>query len=314
MRARDFVQPLAQEPAQRSIGEILTWLQSGVPVAYQDAAGWRYVRPIDAVAAPDTRQLCDVPSVPLATVDASTELDFEQLASHELLGVTSGERLVGAIHCHEILVQSAKLANGDAAALLALSVRERLMPRLLHDLGNALTVGALVRGSTDDEDADGIAKAVAHAADLVRNMRRLYASQPTPPALFDLPALGRRLEPMLRLAARPSQLVLTTEGKAEIHGEAWRLERVLLNLVLNASEASERGRVQVDVASHGGQAHITVDDDGPGFTLRPSSDPGLRGHGLGVVRRQIALLAGEVFVSTSPLGGARVRIALPVAD
>ena len=73
MLARDLLQPLAEQTANRSVAEIASWLAEGVPVAFADADGWRYVRPSDAVSAPRTRQLCDVPSVPLPTVDVAAQ-------------------------------------------------------------------------------------------------------------------------------------------------------------------------------------------------------------------------------------------------
>ncbi|MEQ9318296.1 MAG: ATP-binding protein [Polyangiaceae bacterium] len=313
MLARDLLQPLAEQTANRSVAEIASWLAEGVPVAFADADGWRYVRPSDAVSAPRTRQLCDVPSVPLPTVDVAAQLDVEQLATQELLGVTSDSRLIGAIDCRRALMEAAKLTNGDATTLLGVTVRERLVPRLLHDLGNALTVATLsgALGATED---DGLTEAMEHATRLVDNMRRLYVSESTPPGPFEVADVAHRLEPMLRLAAKPARFSMRRAGIGSIFGASWRLERILLNLVLNASEAADDGRVEVEVVTDTDVIRIDVDDDGPGFRERPGQDDDLRGKGLTVVRRQVALLAGEVALSTSPIGGARVTLTFPRSD
>lgn len=310
MLAGDLLQPLAEQPANRSVGEIASWLRDGVPVAFADVDGWRYIRSTDAVTAPWTRQLCDVPSVPLPTVDVHTELDLEQLAAQDLLGVTSDARLIGAIDCRRVLTDAAKLANREASELLALTIRERLMPRFLHDLGNALTVATL-GGALASGEGEGLAEIMDHTTRLVEHMRRLYVTEPSTAAPFDVAEVARRLEPMLRLAARPSSFTMRCDGQGEIFGAAWRLERILLNLVLNATEAAGEGRVEIGLVTEAGCVRIEVDDDGPGFQARPSDDDRLRGNGLHVVRRQVALLAGEVTLGTSPLGGARITLTFP---
>jgi signal transduction histidine kinase len=220
---------------------------------------------------------------------------------------------VGAIDCTKVLVDAAKLANGDASALLALTIRERLMPRFLHDLGNAVQVATLA-DQLDDSEVAGFQEAMVHAGRLIEHMRRLYVSEPAEVAPFDPVELAQRLEPMLRLAAHPSSFQLCVGRAGTLHGAPWRLERVLLNLVLNASAATGEGRVQLDVGRKKDAVVIEVDDDGPGFVPCYRDDPGLRGHGLGVVRRQVALLGGEVALGASPLGGARVTLRFPCLD
>ena len=172
-----------------------------------------------------------------------------------------------------------------------------------------LLSGAL--GATED---DGLTEAMEHATRLVDNMRRLYVSESTPPGPFEVADVAHRLEPMLRLAAKPARFSMRRAGIGSIFGASWRLERILLNLVLNASEAADDGRVEVEVVTDTDVIRIDVDDDGPGFRERPGQDDDLRGKGLTVVRRQVALLAGEVALSTSPIGGARVTLTFPRSD
>lgn len=104
--------------------------------------------------------------------------------------------------------------------------------------------------------------------------------------------------------------------------------QVLVNLISNAEQAigsaRDYGQIAVRVAQANGKQEILLDDDGPGiqpelrskifdpfFTTRRSSG----GSGLGLT---IALVivkehGGTIEAQTSPLGGARLRILLPVA-
>lgn len=117
---------------------------------------------------------------------------------------------------------------------------------------------------------------------------------------------------------------------AVVDGDPRRLEHAVANLVRNACQAASasasRGRVRVRWAAGGdGRARITVEDDGPGvdpeiasrifepfFTTKATGEG--TGLGLAVVHGVVDGLGGSVEVDRSPLGGARFRLFLPLAD
>lgn len=112
----------------------------------------------------------------------------------------------------------------------------------------------------------------------------------------------------------------------QVSGDPGLLERLVVNLVQNAlAHAQETVRVSVS-RGEGGQAVLTVDDDGPGVPedrrddifdrfvrLDPSRERGLGGVGLGlaIVAEIVHAHGGTVEVSDAPGGGARFVVELP---
>jgi two-component system, NtrC family, sensor histidine kinase HydH len=102
-----------------------------------------------------------------------------------------------------------------------------------------------------------------------------------------------------------------------------RLRQVLMNLALNALEATPKGgRVRVEAGREGTDVFFAVEDSGPGiepaarsrlfepfFTTKPSGS----GLGLAIVHAIVTQHGGAVRITDSALGGARFAVALPRA-
>jgi signal transduction histidine kinase len=87
--------------------------------------------------------------------------------------------------------------------------------------------------------------------------------------------------------------------------------RAITNLLDNATRAAgSGGRVRVDVRRTAELAVIEVEDAGPGYGRIEAHT----GFGLGVVRLLASRHGGSVLIGQSRLGGARVRLALPIDD
>lgn len=109
--------------------------------------------------------------------------------------------------------------------------------------------------------------------------------------------------------------------------DAQMLGRALLNLVLNARQATEQagraqGRVRLALTRALDHFQLDVDDDGPGIPeeLRDTVfDPYVTtktagtGLGLAIVKKIVVEHGGSILAAASPAGGARVRIRLPAA-
>lgn len=104
------------------------------------------------------------------------------------------------------------------------------------------------------------------------------------------------------------------------HGDPGDLTEILGNLLENAYKYCSR-RVRIGAHNKGRRVVVTVDDDGAGMTEQEfqslvergtradESQPG-QGIGLAVVRETAELYSGNLSVSRSVLGGARVRVEL----
>ena len=128
---------------------------------------------------------------------------------------------------------------------------------------------------------------------------------------FEPIAAAARVE--LRVETEPVELSVDPDG----------LRQVILNLLDNAvKHGGSGGVVQVRLALHDGETRLTVDDAGPGvprdwrdrvfepFARAERSAVSGAGIGLSVVRDIVASHAGRVWIESSPLGGARVVVAI----
>jgi signal transduction histidine kinase len=113
------------------------------------------------------------------------------------------------------------------------------------------------------------------------------------------------------------------EDLPAVSGDAHQLERVILNLAVNARNAlGGNGRIMLGAVSADGGLEITVTDDGPGFdatiakrfaTPGATTRIGEGGFGLGLasVRRIVESHGGRLSLETAPERGTCVRIWLP---
>jgi signal transduction histidine kinase len=116
-------------------------------------------------------------------------------------------------------------------------------------------------------------------------------------------------------------------GAARVLGDARLLGQLVRNLVDNAARHAE-ARVALGVAEVDGTAVLTIDDDGAGIPEverervferfvrldeARARDAGGSGLGLAIVRAIARAHGGQVRIETSPCGGARFVVTLPVA-
>jgi two-component system sensor histidine kinase PhoQ len=133
----------------------------------------------------------------------------------------------------------------------------------------------------------------------------------------------RRIRDSLAKVYAAKNLQITIDCAADVR---WRIDEgdafeMFGNLLDNAAKWA-RSRVTARAWREAGGLRIRIDDDGPGFTdtqsilqLHVRADEKVPGHGVGlaVVNDLVASHHGQLSLSRSEAGGARVDISLPSA-
>jgi two-component system nitrogen regulation sensor histidine kinase NtrY len=212
---------------------------------------------------------------------------------------------------------------GRVAALLAgeidapLSAIEASLRQLRQAAGTSDRV---------DRATERIADQIDQLNRSIRDLRRI--AQPRAMSLSRvalIPSLRQAASP---IAERPDldgvEIVIGGEPLV-VSGDARLLHDAFQNLLLNAGEAvraaADSGTVRVNVSRLGEDCLVEFSDSGPGIdpddrgnVFRPffTTREDHAGLGLAIVRRAVEAHGGEVEIGGSDLGGARVRVTLPL--
>lgn len=112
------------------------------------------------------------------------------------------------------------------------------------------------------------------------------------------------------------------ENLPEISADSAMLYQAFLNILINATQASDDGgNISVRVNADRNAVHVHIEDDGPGVSedqldkiwdpFFTTKDKGT-GLGLGIVKKIVELHGGAVEIGNRPAGGAQVAIRLPI--
>ncbi len=222
-----------------------------------------------------------------------------------------------------------------------------------HDFNNILTVisngVALAKrdpsiGSAAATHLDTVALATERAADLCRQMLAYAGKAAFAREAVDLSALVAEMSSMLEVSiAKKATLVRELPGALPpMLGDATQIRQIVMNLVLNASEAigEANGTVRVSTGSGtfgadsfarsaaggdpkpGPYVWIEVHDDGAGMdakTIAQMFDPFFttkfvgRGLGMAAVLGIVRGHAGAIEVESTPGKGTRIRVHFPAS-
>lgn len=225
----------------------------------------------------------------------------------------------------------------------------RLAGGVAHDFNNVLTaisgfsellLEELPPGDGPHEEVLQIKAATARATTLTRQLLAFSRKQILRPRVLDVGALVRDARGLLeRVVTEEVTLHLRiADVTSSVLADVTQLEQVLLNLVVNASEAMPSGgTISIDVSdialgeSYAHRHHgvrpgryvcISVSDTGVGMDRATreriwepffSTKPGGTGLGLSTVYGIVRQSGGHVWVYSEPGTGSTFRIYLPVA-
>jgi C4-dicarboxylate-specific signal transduction histidine kinase len=222
-----------------------------------------------------------------------------------------------------------------------LATMGELTASLAHELSQPLTA-ILVKAQTarrflvSDRANDGellpllddLITDARRASGVVRRSRELLSKQ-APEGLLDLHQEVRGIARLLAADARRRRVALTldlADGDAMVRGGRLQLQQVLLNLLINAFDATTgRAAAAVSVRSVRlpAKIEVAVSDTGPGiapeveaklfepfFTTKPQG----MGMGLSICRTIVQNHGGSIRASGNAAGGATFRFTLPLAD
>jgi PAS domain S-box-containing protein len=178
------------------------------------------------------------------------------------------------------------------------------------------------------EVAGSLKRAAARAAEILKSCCALASGGTVATAVEDLSRVLKSVEPLVRFHPRAAGAIINWELPAALHARVSRtqIEQVMLNLIINAFEATEglqSRTILVSAARWGAVAVISVADRGRG--LQPDArqevfEPWVStkehgiGFGLHIAKLIISDHGGRIWAEDNPGGGSIFRFALPLTD
>jgi signal transduction histidine kinase len=280
-------------------------------------------------------------ALPLATTGdgrASAEFIFVSCATLVFMALTLfkfGRHIAGAYEriAFELMARREELCSENEDRTRAL---EGIAARLAHEVKNPLAAIKglsvhMARSATDPKTAERLSIVAAEADRLQAIVegfldfsRGLDDLQPASTKPYEL---ARELTLLLETRAADAGVTLEVVGdeSATLEADPRKLRQALLNLVLNAMQASPRGeRVVIDVGRTCPMSYMTtirVTDHGPGMTpevieriRKPyfTTREGGTGLGVAVARGLIEQHGGSLDYESAPGKGTTVTVRLPL--
>ena len=249
------------------------------------------------------------------------------LQSNERLGeqvrrVEAGERVRAQLEA-----RMRELERAESLGTLAAGVAHDFNNLLTSMLGNADLLRQRGVVAEDRELLDTIVTAGQQAGRLCKQLQQYAGGELLRPAALDLGRVVHEMMPVLQAAARATVRCETPPQVLEVTADRGQLEQMLLNLVVNATDAgAHEVKIEVDVVRSGGAgpwARLTVSDDGHGMTeavrqrifdpFFTTRFPG-RGLGLAVVYGAVRRHGGTIDVDSELGHGTTFTIRLPMTE
>jgi PAS domain S-box-containing protein len=219
--------------------------------------------------------------------------------------------------------------------------------RLAHEIKNPLTPIQLsaermrrkFMGQMNEQDGQILERAthtIVAQVDAIKAMVNAFSEYARAPDMhfsrFDLNQLITEVVDLYRAQASGADINLRLKPDLPVlAADRMRIRQILNNLLTNSLEALEgragarieiETQVQDDGPTRGGSIAVTVTDNGPGFQRElmgtifdpyVTSKPKGTGLGLAIVKKIVEEHGGRIEADNQRIGGARVRILLPMS-
>jgi two-component system NtrC family sensor kinase len=301
---------------------------------------WRIVRPLKRLI--EVAEQAEVPEEEALFPEAGSGDELSRLtrALNRMVRRLAERQRALAAHVEELTLKRRALESAHESLLRSerLASVGRLAAGVAHEVGNPLAaiqgllVLARLESTPSAQRADYLARIESEVERIHRLVRDLVEyARPPAPALrpvdprHAVDAALNLVQAMPRFRGVQVQR-RWGDGLPAVLGDEARLLQVLLNLLLNAADATEgRGRIEVQVgtaAGGEGWVEIAVADDGPGIpaahlahifepfytTKAPGAGTGL---GLAISKSIVESLGGELGVASEVGRGSTFTVRLP---
>ena len=224
-------------------------------------------------------------------------------------------------HSEALLRERAALARlGEMAAVVAHEVKNPLA----GIRGSLQVIGGRMPAESRDRSVVGdIVDRLDSLNNIVDDM--LVFARPREPKLAAvvLDDLLRSTAALLKKdPAHSATHVNVSDAHVVVRADAEQLQLVLVNLLLNAAQATpNQGQIRVDVSTNNGVCRIAISDNGPGIPndvreriFEPFFTTKHRGTGLGLptAKRVIEQHGGSIEIQCPQTGGTVVTVSLPL--
>ena len=236
-------------------------------------------------------------------------------------------------HRQELTHVSRVATLGELSASLA----HELNQPLTAILSNAQAARRFLSGDmADPDEVNEILNDIIHddrrAADIIKRLRALMRKKDLEFISLDLNKVIRGVAKLVNREAFSKDVVLVldlADGLPHVRGDAIHLEQVVLNLILNSTEAmAERDRqsreLRILTAQHDENAiRVSVRDQGTGidqahidgiFEAFYTTKPEGMGMGLSICRSIIEAHGGQLWAENNPDQGSTVSFTVPTYD
>ena len=279
-------------------------------------------------------------------LDASgIELAVAMMAENRLIGFLAvGRENPGTPYGRDDIDLLSAIASQASAALMSarfakklaenkeLDTYNRMSAYVLHDLKNAAGNLSLILQNAprfiqdkdfQDDMLSTIAEALARIDKVTAKLAAIPGKEELTVELFTLAPFVDHLMERLRPRLTGLTLHLDLEDGIQVRTDPAVLDKILENLVVNATEAvPSGGEITLTATRRNGEVAITVADNGPGMPeafvqehlFRPFQTTKMKGSGLGLwqVKNLTEQIGARIELDNRPGSGAAFTLTLPV--